>query len=65
MMAEHRIASWPAPDNVTLRCSCGWVHRESRRQNALARSAKERAAVAKHEREIAPDKVLSFVIRSR
>jgi hypothetical protein len=31
-----------------VRCSCGWKHMETSRQNALGRAAKMRAAVARH-----------------
>lgn len=38
-----------APLSITVRCQCGWSHTESRRQNALARAAKMRAAINKHQ----------------
>jgi hypothetical protein len=38
-----------SPISITVRCQCGWQHTESRRQNALARASKMRAAIAKHE----------------
>jgi hypothetical protein len=65
MKMEHHICGWYAPDSVTLRCDCGWHHRETRRQNALGRAAKERAAVSAHEREIAPAKVVTWLTRRR
>jgi hypothetical protein len=58
---EHHISIVRTPDSFTLRCDCGWRSRESRRQNARARAAKERAAVAEHERNIAPAQVVSWM----
>lgn len=57
---EHNIVEIRTPHSVTLRCDCGWWHRESRHQNAFARAAKERTAVAKHEDAIDPAKVVSW-----
>jgi hypothetical protein len=38
------------PVAVIVRCRyCGWSHTESRRQNALARAAKMKAAVSQHD----------------
>jgi hypothetical protein len=57
----HHIRTVRAPDNVTLRCDCGWWCRQTRRQNAFARAAKLRAAVAEHERKIAPAEVVEWM----
>lgn len=45
---EHRIHKTTTPISVTARCTCGWAHRETRRQNAFARAAKLKAAISKH-----------------
>lgn len=50
----HDMTAFTSPINVTVRCSCGWRRTIDRRQNALARAAKVRTAIAEHEREIAP-----------
>jgi hypothetical protein len=45
---EHVINQRRSPINVLLICSCGWTWSISRQQNALARSAKARAAIKAH-----------------
>lgn len=45
---KHEIAEYVSPVGVTWRCSCGWSTQQSRRQNALARAAKLKAAARKH-----------------
>lgn len=63
----HSITERRSPINITVRCTCGWVHTETRRQNALARAAKVRAAIDKHNRDVwakaaaSPDKVACTV----
>lgn len=42
---NHEITERKTPLAVLLRCSCGWYREISRRQNALARAAKVRAAI--------------------
>jgi hypothetical protein len=37
-----------SPLRVTLRCACGWSESFTRKQNALGRAAKVRAAMRKH-----------------
>lgn len=49
MVQAHRYeGETKSPVDVTVRCSCGWRHRETRRQNARARAAKLKAALAAH-----------------
>lgn len=36
------------PAAIIVRCECGWSFTQSRRQNALARAAKIKAAINKH-----------------
>jgi hypothetical protein len=55
-MTEHEITERRTPASVIALCSCGWMHRESRRQNAFARAAKLRAAQRKHLTEARRDK---------
>lgn len=50
-MSAHKIVEKASPVSVILRCSCGWSHQIDRRQNALARAAKVRAAKREHERD--------------
>jgi hypothetical protein len=50
--AEHVVAERMSPVDVTVRCSCGWSARQSRRQNALARAEKLRAAESQHLRDV-------------
>lgn len=45
---DHRIHQQASPISVTATCTCGWRHRETRRQNAFARAAKLKAAISKH-----------------
>lgn len=45
---KHVVDLIVAPDAVTAMCSCGWSHRETRRQNSFARAFKIRAATRKH-----------------
>lgn len=49
---EHWMTERTSPINVQVSCTCGWVRTISRRQNALARAAKVRAAYREHEREL-------------
>lgn len=58
---EHHMRTVRAPDSVTIRCDCGWWSRQTRHQNALARASKERAAVAEHERRIAPARLVEWM----
>jgi len=58
---EHRIKTVRAPDNITLRCDCGWWTRQTRHQNALGRASKLRQAVACHENQIAPAQVVEWM----
>jgi len=46
--ARHTVSVVYSPVSVTYGCSCGWRHTELRRQNALARSSKLRAALRAH-----------------
>jgi hypothetical protein len=48
--APHHIDEIRSPIAIILRCSCGWTRSISRQQNALARAAKVRAAIAEHEK---------------
>jgi hypothetical protein len=48
----HDITERRSPINIVVRCSCGWSRTFTRKQNALARAAKVRAAVDAHNREI-------------
>lgn len=48
---DHKVVELTSPVAVILRCSCGWTRQFDRRQNALARVAKVRAAKREHERE--------------
>lgn len=52
-MNTHKIVELTSPVSVILRCSCGWAKQFDRRQNALARAQKVRAAKAEHERQAA------------
>jgi hypothetical protein len=54
-MTDHYITETRSPVAVIWRCSCGWSHRETRRQNALARAAKLRAAANKHKTTLNPE----------
>lgn len=46
---EHFIADERrTPVSFVTTCNCGWRHETTRRQNAWARAAKIRAAVAEH-----------------
>lgn len=40
------------PQNITLRCSCGWHHGERMRQNALARASKLSKAELDHYKSV-------------
>lgn len=44
----HHMSEIRSPVTVSLVCDCGWRHRESRKQNAMARAAKIRAAGRRH-----------------
>lgn len=44
----HVLTEYVSPAHYIIRCSCGWSAMQPRRQNALARAAKLRAAVAHH-----------------
>ncbi len=48
VMVDHRITSVMSPADEMVFCSCGWRHTVTRRQNALARAAKVRAAIRRH-----------------
>lgn len=52
------VARRETPLSFITICSCGWRHSESRRQNALARTAKTKAAFRVHmrlrQREVTP-----------
>jgi hypothetical protein len=48
----HEISKFRSPISIQLRCSCGWSRQITRQQNALARAAKVRAAIAEHERSV-------------
>jgi hypothetical protein len=48
----HEIRRIGTSLTLTLRCSCGWWHRERRSQNGLTRSARFRAALRNHDRMI-------------
>jgi hypothetical protein len=50
--AGHVITEYESPVAITARCVCGWSHRETRRQNALARASKINAAKRKHLAEV-------------
>ncbi len=52
MIRDHIMTERRSPVAFLLRCSCGWSRQITRRQNALARAAKIRAAWNEHEREI-------------
>jgi len=45
----HIMTERRSPTHVMVMCSCGWKREISRRQNALARNAKVRAAEREHE----------------
>lgn len=47
----HAVTQITTPGAVILSCTCGWGRQESRRQNAFARAAKVRAAIARHRKE--------------
>ena len=48
MNEGHRITERLTPIDRLALCSCGWTARQTRHQNALAGSAKLRAAVRRH-----------------
>jgi hypothetical protein len=45
---RHEISERRSPTHILVFCTCGWRHEVSRRQNALGRAAKARAAVNRH-----------------
>ena len=49
----HLITERESPVAMLLRCKCGWHKEITRKQNALARAAKVKAAVHEHIRWIA------------
>lgn len=51
MSAHYQMQEIISPVSVTVHCSCGWSHKETRRQNARARKAKLDAAMRKHAAE--------------
>jgi hypothetical protein len=53
-MREHIVEERRSPISIILRCSCGWRREITRRQNALARAAKVKAAIHLHEKENDP-----------
>ena len=44
----HFVEEKRSPISVIAACDCGWRRQFSRRQNALARTAKVRAAIRRH-----------------
>jgi hypothetical protein len=42
---------------IVVSCTCGWLRKILRRQNALARASKVRSAQAEHQREIEAERV--------
>jgi hypothetical protein len=52
MTCKHEITERRSPAAILILCTCGWSRAVLRRQNALARASKVRAARAEHEREI-------------
>jgi hypothetical protein len=52
IQSEHTITEWYDRAAVHVTCTCGWSRKFLRRQNALARASKVRAARADHQREI-------------
>lgn len=48
----HWIEERKTPINYLVTCTCGWTYQTTRRQNAWARAAKIRGAVAAHSKEI-------------
>lgn len=57
----HKITERTSPASILLRCSCGWMQSITRAQNALARAAKVRAAIAKHLKEKDGTKMKRFL----
>lgn len=49
---KHEMSQSVSPISVTIRCTCGWHRQITRRQNALARTAKVRAAFNEHRKQI-------------
>jgi hypothetical protein len=49
---KHETSEHRSPVAILLRCSCGWSRQISRKQNALARAAKVKAAWREHEQQI-------------
>lgn len=48
-MRDHKITDFRcSPTHVIVRCACGWSKEISRRQNALGRASKVRAAINQH-----------------
>lgn len=47
---KHVVATRYAPGAVLISCTCGWSRQISRRQNALARAQKVKAAIREHYR---------------
>lgn len=47
-MKTHEIETRTSPVGYHATCTCGWFHTERRKQNALARAAKMKAAIRAH-----------------
>jgi hypothetical protein len=52
MTSKHEITERRSPAAILILCTCGWSRAVLRRQNALPRASKVRAARAEHERQI-------------
>ena len=61
----HEVAERATPLHYMAVCTCGWVFQTTRRQNALARAAKIRAAIRQHlsDRVCGPPKRLESLDR--
>lgn len=64
-MVQHKIELIRSPISVTARCSCGWSHVETRRQNARARQSKLEAMIRSHERFTSPTAVAARAAAER
>ena len=53
MSKPRAITERRAPTATIVCCTCGWSRTITRRQNALARAAKVRAARNEHARQVA------------
>ena len=52
MTSKHEITERRSPAAILILCTYGWSRAVLRRQNALARASKVRAARAERERQI-------------